>query len=502
MVMRMVAAVVLVLTAVPLRARAGEPGQPAPAPQAATGSAGQGDKKDAQAKPPKAEKTKKAKKPKKPKKPKSDVPAPDEPVNPDEPEAGKGARVTWKQHPSVRFGSVFRMDFEAKFQEDGRASYPGASALKDPVTGEPKPFELHRNRVGIQGHLFKKVEYEVERELTETELTEKDISAGVAPKSPWKDVNVNLTFIKNAQVQLGRFKIPFGLDTLTGVTHNDFVYRSLGANYLTPSRDTGGMVHGRFFQHGLNYWAGVFQHDGDNARSKKIQGGDETFAARVTGAPLRRANPRAFTNLELGTAYTVSALSDDSFRPNGLRGRTLLTQDTFFEPVYVKGHRSRFEGDADWTFGSGSARAEYTMVLDTRFKQGLADNDLQDVRARAWYVSGSWAVTGEPKKRPLKPKNDFLQGGIGAVEIVARIERIWFDSLGSGDPYRSTRAEFVLPEGEKAFTVGVNWTLNRFVKVQINGIREDVDRDRNPVLPSTFPPGAFWNKVLRLQFVL
>jgi hypothetical protein len=30
-------------------------------------------------------------------------------------------------------------------------------------------------------------------------------------------------------VQVGRFKIPFGLDQLTGVSHNDFVYRSLGA---------------------------------------------------------------------------------------------------------------------------------------------------------------------------------------------------------------------------------------------------------------------------------
>lgn len=483
--MRTLAAALLVLVAVPLRARGAEPGQAAPAPQPATVQRDQADKQDAQAQPPKV---------KKPKKPKSDVPAPDEPVNPDEPETGKGARVTWKQHPSLRLGNVFRLDFEAKFQEDGRSTYEGATGLES--------WELHRNRVGIQGHLFKKIEYEIERELTEKELTEKELSAGQAPKSPWKDVNVNLTFIKNAQVQLGRFKIPFGLDTLTGVTHNDFIYRSLGANYLAPSRDTGGMVHGRFFQHGLNYWVGAFRHDGDNARSRKIQGGDETFAGRVTGTPLRRANPRAFTNLELGTAYTLSTLSDDSFRPNGLRGRTLLTQDTFFEPVYVKGHRSRFEADADWTFGSGSARAEYTMVLDSRLKQGLGDEDLKDARARAWYVSGSWALTGEPKKRPIKPNNDFLQGGIGAVEVVARIERLWFDSLGSGEAYRSSRAEFVLPEGEKAFTIGVNWTLNRFIKVQINGIREDVDRDRNPVLPEMFPPGAFWNKVLRVQFVL
>jgi len=495
MVSRLVAAALLMLMAVPFRVLAA----PAAASVAAADRAAQSDK-DAKTKKKKSDngaQPAKQKKPKKDKKPKSDVPAPDERVDPEAAEpagGGKGFRASWKQHPSIRAGNVFRLDFEAKFQEDGRGTYQGAIGLD--------PWELHRNRVGIQGHLFKKIEYEVERELTEKELTEKELSAGQAPKSPWKDVYVNLTFIKNAQVQLGRFKIPFSLDQLTGVTHNDFIYRSLGATYLAPARDTGGMVHGRFFQHGLNYWAGVFEHDGDNARSKKIQGGDATLAGRVTGAPLRRVNPRAFTNLELGTAYTLSSLSDDSFRPNGLRGRTLLTQDTFFEPVYVKGHRSRFDGDADWTLGSGSARAEYTLVLDTRHQQGLADDDLVDVRARAWYVSGTWVLTGEKKKRPITPAHDFLQGGIGALEVAARYEHMWFDSLGDGEPYRSTRAEFVLSEGERVFTIGVNWTLSRFVKVQINGIREDVDRDRNPVLPERFPAGAFWNRVIRLQLVL
>ena len=45
-----------------------------------------------------------------------------------------------------------------------------------------------------------------------------------------------------------------------------------------------------------------------------------------------------------------------------------------------------------------------------------------------------------------------------------------------------------------------NWpTLNRFIKLQFNGIREHVDDpDRNPV-----PNGAaFWNRVIRLQLVL
>jgi phosphate-selective porin len=434
-------------------------------------------------------------KPKKKKKktPKETNPAPDEPVDPDTIEKGGGVRFVWKQHPSLRFGDFARVDFEMKLQEDGHSSYAPVQGLE--------PWEYHRNRVGIQGHLFKHIEYEVERELTETELGERDLLLGLTPSSPWKDVNVNLTYVKDAQVRIGRFKIPFGLDELTGVTHNDFVYRSLGASYLAPARDTGGMVHGRFFKHGLNYWAGVFAHDGDHSRSKKIEGGDLTGAGRLTGAPLRRLVPGPLGSIELGTAFTLTNVRDDSFRPNGLRGRTVMTQDTFYETVYVKGDRRRWEADLDWTVGPASVRAEYTHVIDQRLGQGLGGEDLPDARGRAWYLSGTYVLTGEDKKRPLKAASPIFQGGIGAVEVAARYERLWFDSVGPAldEPFRNPRAETIFPGGNRALTLGANWTLNRFVKVQVNAIREHVeDPDRNPVANGA----AFWSRVLRFQFVI
>jgi len=434
-------------------------------------------------------------KPKKKKKktPKEADPAPDEPIDRESIEKGEGVRFVWKQHPSVRFGDLARVDFEMKVQVDGHSSYGPVKDLD--------PWELHRNRIGIQGNLFKHIEYEVERELTEKELTERDVLLGLTRSSQWKDVNVNLTYVKDAQVQIGRFKIPFGLDELTGVTHNDFVYRSLGAIYLAPARDTGAMVHGRFFKRGLNYWAGGFAHDGDNARSKKIQGGNGTFAGRLTGKPFRAWVPGPIGSIELGTAFTLTNVTDDSFRPNGLRGRTVMTQDTFYETVYVKGHRQRWEADLDWTVGPASVRAEYTHVADQRQGQGLGDEDLPDARARAWYVSGTWVVTGEDKKRPLKAAAPLFQGGVGGVEVAARIERVWFDSIGGSldDALRNPRAQTIFPGGDRVLTLGVNWTLNRFVKVQVNGIREHVeDPERNPV-----PDGAaFWSRVLRLQFLL
>jgi phosphate-selective porin OprO and OprP len=432
------------------------------------------------------------KKLKKKKIPKETGPAPDEPVDVNAPDPGRGVRFTWKQHPSLRVGSVLRVDFQAKLQEDGRRSYDGALGLE--------AWELHRSRVGIQGHLFKRIEYEVERELNEKELTDKDLELGITPSSLWKDVYVNLTYVNNAQIQIGKFKIPFGLDQMTGVTQNDFAYRSLGAIYLASARDIGGMVHGRFFRRGLNYWAGIFRHDGDNARSKKIQGGDRTFAGRVSGTPFRTLTSSPLAAMEIGTAFTISALSDDSFRPNGLRGRTVMTQDTFYEPVYVKGQRRRWEADVDWTVGPASARAEITLVNDDRVDQSIANTNLTDARARSWYVSGTWVLTGEDKVRPLKAAAPFAQGGIGAVEVAARYERLWFGSVGGSEPpFRNSRAETILGAGERVLTLGVNWTLNRFARIQVNGIREHVaDPERSPVLNGA----AFWSRVIRLQFVL
>ena len=53
-----------------------------------------------------------------------------------------------------------------------------------------------------------------------------------------------------------------------------------------------------------------------------------------------------------------------------------MSHYVFFEPVFVKGQRRRFEADVDWTWESIGVRAEYTDVRDTRDGQGFLDNDL------------------------------------------------------------------------------------------------------------------------------
>jgi phosphate-selective porin OprO/OprP len=458
-------------------------------------------------KPDKADKAPKA--PKDPnapkKKKKSDQPAPDETDDPDaEPLIEPGVGFVWKAHPSFRFGENFRLDFEAKLQEDAHGAYANAPGLTCQGVALPTPctFQLHRNRIGIKGTIFKKIDYEIERELTEQELSDKDLLLGFTPKSQWKDVYLNFKVIKKVQLQVGKFKIPFGLDETTGVSHNDFIYRSLGANYLDPARDIGVMAHAHILKRSLYYDVGVFRHDGDNARSKKIEGGGTTFAARVHGVPLRKVGVPWMNQITVGSAYTYSALSDDPYLPNGLRGRTVLTQDTFFSSVYVKGHRRRWEADADFTKGPASLRAEFTRVTDDRLQQGLGDEDLPAARARAWYVSGTWILTGERKRRPLRSDTELFRGGTGAIELAARYERLWYDSVPGTDTdpaSRTPRAYNILESGDRALTLGVNWVLNRFFKLQFNGIREQLDDAvRNPITNG----GAFWSRIVRLQIVL
>jgi phosphate-selective porin OprO/OprP len=384
----------------------------------------------------------------------------------------------WRDHPQIRNGSLFRVDFLAKFQWDARR--PG----DDPPDFDE--YEIHRARVGIEGEVFRYIQFSLERELTEREADEQTTER----KSAWKDVYIEGNFTDAAQVRFGKFKIPFGLEQLTGISNLDFVYRSLSANYLAPARDIGVMVHGRFFDRGLNYWAGVFQQDGENARSSRIDGADETVAVRVTGTPFR--SNKGLAKAEIGGAFTVSALDNEAVLPNGLRGRTVMSQYVFYEPVFVKGHRRRYEVDADWSAGPVGARAEYTHVLDSREGQGLADQDLADARARAWYASGTWVVTGEEKDRPVKPKRK-----LGAFEAVARYERLWFDSAGGEPPpLRNPRADAILTSGEHVLSLGINWYITRWVKLQFQTIREQPqDPERSPV-----PGGdAFWSPVFRFQ---
>jgi phosphate-selective porin len=385
-------------------------------------------------------------------------------------------RFTFRNGPSLRFGKAARIDFRVALQADARSS---DAPFK---TGE-SDWEFTRKRVGIDGEVTGYLGFQVEGEL--------------GSPDPWRDVYANYQQFDAVQVQAGKFKLPFCLDENTSYRNLDFIYRSSAAIALAPGRDRGVMVHGRVIGRRLEYFAGVFDHDGTNARrpgTTRVYGG-QTLAARFIARPFRSSKSVART-LEIGGAFV------DSEVPLGLssiKGETALGRE-FYEPDFlVLGPQRRQGFELRWRPGPFSVRSEYLRLTTARQNQSVEGTDLPSLLAEGWYVSGTWAVTGERKAdgldRPLKP---VTRGGPGAIEFAARIEGLDFSSTaGDGVQSTSPRAYAVLGNHLDAFTFGVNWFPMRWVKVQFNVMREWLAHPDQGPLPAE---SAFWSRVLRVQF--
>ena len=137
-------------------------------------------------------------------------------------------------------------------------------------------------------------------------------------------------------------------------------------------------------------------------------------------------------------------------------------------------------------------------LTQERRSQSVQGGALDPVVASGWYVSGTWALTGENKARRLQSQaRSVFRGGRGAVELAARVEELTFGELNAGaGASASPRAEAVLGNRDRAVTLGVNWYLSPHIKLLANVIRDALqDPSRGP-LP-TQP--AYWSSVLRLQ---
>jgi phosphate-selective porin OprO and OprP len=397
------------------------------------------------------------------------------PSKPEQPTSTRGFR--WKDHPTLQLGADTEIAFRARLQAHVRES--------DATVGDARSFDLSRRRIGVEGRILGAVDFQIERELDDND--------------PWRDVYVDYRSFDAVQVQAGKFKLPFSLDENTSAINLDFVYRSRAATQLAPGRDRGVMVHGRLLNRMVGYQAGVFEHDGANARSRnpEVTSGDRTWAGRLTVQPFR-AHKSVFRDVQLGVAGTTSVVPEGI---NGLRGRTALDA-AFFEPdLWVQGRRRRAGLELRWRPGPWSLKAEYMRVTTERREQSVEDTDLSPLVATGWYISSTYLVTGERKTTgPDAPRRPLLRGGWGALELAARIERLGFASRPTGDgPSLSPRTEAILPSTDRVTTFGVNWVPIRGVKLQANVVHEALTDPVHGPLPSR---PAFWSRVLRFQIAL
>ena len=394
----------------------------------------------------------------------------------------------WKGYPSFQLGKGTHVDVRARVQFDVR--HFDSPAFAEATAGKPSETDssqsdFARRRIAVEGEIRNLVAFEVDAELE--------------GENRWRDVYANYQQFDQVQVRGGQFKLPFSMDENTSPTNLDFVYRSLAARVLAPGRDRGVMVHGRLLDRIVRYELGLFDQDGRNARTRnpeRVSGG-HTLAARVVAQPFRNSKSIA-ADLQAGLAFTSS---DVDLGLHSLRGLTTF-DETFFDPdLWVQGRRQRTGFELRWRPGPFSFKSEYIHVTTERRGQSVEDTDLSPLFATGWYVSGTWAITGEKKADGLnKPRRPFLRGGLGAFEAAVRYERLTFGSLGTDDVASfSARADVLEPASDYATTIGGSWYLNQWMKIQLNAVREAVTSPRRSDPASN---RTRWYYVTRFQFTM
>src|SRR6184192_1159675 len=135
----------------------------------------------------------------------------------------------------------------------------GQTALKD-------RFRLRRARINLTGDFAENFDFKVEGDFENSD----GISSGRTAFSA-TDIFVNWHQFPEAQIKVGQWKAPFGLEQITPDTKLYIIERSLPTGALTPERQIGVQLWGKPFAHIwpeekdlLTYYAGIFNGNGRN----------------------------------------------------------------------------------------------------------------------------------------------------------------------------------------------------------------------------------------------
>ena len=135
----------------------------------------------------------------------------------------------------------------------------GQSAIKD-------RFRLRRARVNLTGDFAEQFDFKVEGDFGQNDGTNNNRTAFSGT-----DIWLNWHQFPAAQIKIGQYKAPFGLDQLTPDTSLYTIERTLPTGAITPDRQIGAQLWGKPLTNIwpeqkdlLTYYAGIFNGNGKN----------------------------------------------------------------------------------------------------------------------------------------------------------------------------------------------------------------------------------------------
>ena len=378
---------------------------------------------------------------------------------------GAGSDGFFVKSPDSKF--ILRMRGYA--QADGRF-------LTDSDSSGADTFLIRRARPIFEGTVFDWVDFRIMPDFANSQLVLFDAYA-------------NLRYFPKAQLQIGKFKPPVGLERLQSATATMFAERGF-PTYLVPNRDVGAQLWGELGEGTFQYQIAAFNgvRDSGNNQAGDVDTDDgKDIVGRFFVHPLRPLGNEWFDNLGVGFAASYGHENEQS--PASFR--TPVASSNFFQyrgasaafaAVTNDGERIRLSPQMYWYAGPFGLLAEYVSSQTDMRRDPLpaagGDSRRETLRNTAWQVEASWALTGENASyKGLIPSSNFnpREGTWGAFELAARYGEIDFDD----DSFDGGAASFADPAvavtKAQGWTVGANWYLNRWLKFMVDFDRTTFD---------------------------
>ena len=274
-----------------------------------------------------------------------------------------------------------------------------------------------------------------------------------------QDAHVDVAFSKSVAMRAGKFKPPVGYERLLSATAIRFVERAF-PTALVPNRDLGVQLYGGFHNALVTYAVGVFNGVTDGSSADTDINDRKDFAGRVMLQPLSSVS----VGVSASQGKSVGALGATGLgtykSPGQLDFFAYRTAATAAGTVVANGTRTRISPQGSLYSGPIGVLGEYAVS-----KQAVViGTTAEKLTHKAWDISAGYVLTGEANAingvRPRAAANPS-KGHWGAVELVARVHAINLDDAAFPVFADSTRSA----TAARAWAGGVNWYLNRNVKV-------------------------------------
>jgi phosphate-selective porin OprO/OprP len=277
-------------------------------------------------------------------------------------------------------------------------------------------------------------------------------------------------------LRVGKDKGQFSLERLQSAAELTFIERAY-PTALAPNRDIGVAVRGDVRGGLVHYSAAIVNGVADNAVLEGETDDEYEYNLHLLVSPFKGSDAlKHYGDLAFGGATTFGRTNGTLANP-GVTAIKSAGQATIFKyagggamdtidtTAVADGYRTRFTAHAYYYGGPIGALAEYVRE-QTPVRVGGVHTDVAN---QAWQIAVSGALTpgDKPTLKSIAPAQPFdLEAGTwGAVEVAARYSELRIDEdvfdAGIANPAASVKRA-------RAGTVGVNWYLNKWIKLQLD----------------------------------